>query len=71
MLENEYVKFEREIRALVNGVLVFAREFGCDLRDWFVAFGSIKEKRLELSLIQFRLSKEGVCVEEPQSMAKL
>jgi len=73
MLENEYVKFEGETRAYVYGTWVFERELGCVLRDWFVVFGSLKVKRLELSVLsptQIRLSKL-VFVEEPQLMAKL
>jgi len=72
MLENEYVKFEREARAVVNGIWVFERELGCVLRDWLVVFGSMKVKRLELSILsptQICLSKAVLFVEEPQLMA--
>ena len=74
MLENEYVKFEREIRAVVNGICILERELGDDVRDGFVVFGSMKVKRLELTILsptQIRLSKAVLFVKEPQLMAKL
>jgi len=74
MLENEYVKFEREARAVVNCNGIFEMELGFVSREWFVFFGSLKEKRLELSMLsttQILPSKAVVFVEEPQVMAKL
>lgn len=73
MLENEYVKFEREIRAVVNGVSRLERELGCGVSDEPVVFGSMKEKILELSLLsptQVRLYAV-VFAEVPQLIAKV
>lgn len=73
MVENEYVKLEREIRAVVYGIWMFKAELGDVLRDGFVVFCSMKVKRFLLSILsptQIRLSKV-VFVEEPQPMAKL
>jgi hypothetical protein len=61
-----YVKFERETRAVVNGIWIFESEL--------VVFGSMKEKSFVLSILsptQIQLSKEVVFVEEPQLRAKL
>jgi hypothetical protein len=74
MLENEYVKYEREIRAVVNGICVFERELSCTVRDGFVVFGSMKENSFLLSILsptQIRLSEAVVSVQEPQLIAKL
>jgi len=60
ILEKEYVKFERETRAVVNGIWIFEKELGCVVRDGFVVFGSMKVKRFVLSILsptQIRLSK--------------
>jgi hypothetical protein len=65
-VENVYVKFERETRAVVNGIWIFESEL--------VVFGSMKEKSFVLSILsptQIQLSKEVVFVEEPQLRAKL
>ena len=73
MLENEYVKFERETRAVVNGISIFERELDCILRDGFVVFGSMKVKRFVLSILSPTQIRFGLFVgkPEPQLMAKL
>jgi hypothetical protein len=74
MVENVYKKFERETRAVVNGIWVFDRELGGILRAGLVVFGSMTVNRLELTILsptQIRLSKAALFVEEPQLMAKL
>jgi hypothetical protein len=75
LIGKEYVKFESEIRAAVYGVWTFERVLGFKLRDGFVVFGSVKVKRLELTIsspTQSRVSAGAVLpVEEPQLIAKL
>jgi len=41
IVENEYVKFERDTSAYVYGAWIFEGELGDVLRDGFVVFGSV------------------------------